>query len=82
MSKEDYKPMTKEELLAKFDIPIEFKKEFYKVLKDLEKEGTIIKSANEHGFIAEQVDNKTMSPAWVNGLAWAHAMFVTISTTH
>lgn len=47
MSKEDYKPMTKEELLAKFDIPIEFKKEFYKVLKDLEKEGTIIKSANE-----------------------------------
>jgi len=42
----------------------------------------IIKSANEHGFIAEQVDNKTMSPAWVNGLAWAHAMFVTISTTH
>ena len=42
----------------------------------------IIKSANEHGFIAELVDNKTMSPAWVNGLAWAHAMFVTISTTH
>lgn len=47
MSKEDYKAMTREELLAKFDIPIEFKKEFFKVLKDLEKEGTIIKSANE-----------------------------------
>ncbi|OLS03834.1 ribonuclease R [Tissierella creatinophila] len=47
MSQKDYKPMLKEELLVKFDIPIEFKKEFFKVLKDLEKEGTIIKSANE-----------------------------------
>lgn len=35
----------------------------------------IINSANEHGFLAEQVDNNTMEPAWVNGLAWAHAMF-------
>ena len=35
----------------------------------------IVNSANEHGFIAEQVNNQTMSPAWVNGLAWAHAMF-------
>ena len=47
MSQKDYKPMSKEELLVKFDIPIEFKKEFFKVLRDLEKEGTIIKSANE-----------------------------------
>lgn len=47
MSQKDYKPMLKEELLVKFDIPIEFKKEFFKVLKDLEKEGTIIKSSNE-----------------------------------
>ncbi len=36
----------------------------------------IVNSANEHGFLSEQVDNSTMSPSWVNGLAWAHAMFV------
>ncbi len=36
----------REEFLEKFEIPIEFKKEFFKVLRDLEKEGTIIKSAN------------------------------------
>lgn len=47
MSDKDYKPMTKEELSKKFDIPIEFRKEFYKVLNDLEKEGTIIKSTND-----------------------------------
>ena len=41
----------------------------------------VIKSANEHGFIAEQVDNQTMTSAWVNGLAWAHAMFVSLGTT-
>ena len=39
----------------------------------------VIKSANEHGFIAEQVDNQKMTSAWVNGLAWAHAMFVSLS---
>ena len=47
MASKDYKPMLKEELLVKFDIPIEFKKEFFKILKDLEKEGLIIKSTNE-----------------------------------
>lgn len=46
MSEKDYKPMLREELLVKFDIPIEFKKEFYKVLKELEKEGTIVRSSN------------------------------------
>ena len=40
----------------------------------------IIESANEHGFIAEQVNNQTLTPAWVNGLAWAHAMFVSLGT--
>ncbi len=39
----------------------------------------IVNTANEHGFLAEQVDNQTMGPSWVNGLAWAHAMFVTLS---
>ena len=38
----------------------------------------VIKSANEHGFIAEQVNNQTMTSEWVNGLAWAHAMFVSL----
>lgn len=36
----------------------------------------VVKSSNEHGFLAEQVDNATMSPSWVNGLAWSHAMFI------
>ena len=36
----------------------------------------IINSANEHGFIGEQIDNSTMQPNWVIGLAWAHAMFI------
>nr|WP_300006371.1 ribonuclease R [Tissierella sp.] len=46
MSKDNYKPMLREELMVEFDIPIEFKKEFFKVLKELEKEGTIIRSSN------------------------------------
>ena len=36
----------------------------------------IINSANEHGFIGEQIDNSTMQPNWVIGLAWALAMFI------
>ncbi len=36
----------------------------------------VVNSSNEHGFLAEQVDNATMSPSWVNGLAWSHAMFI------
>lgn len=47
MSHKDYKPMLKEELLKEFEIPIEFKKEFLNVLRDLEKEGIIIKSPND-----------------------------------
>ncbi len=47
MSEKDYKPMSREELLSKLDISMEFKKEFFKILKDLEKEGRIIKSANK-----------------------------------
>ena len=33
-------------------------------------------SCNEHGLLAEQVDNKTMTSNWVIGLGWSHAMFV------
>ena len=39
----------------------------------------IVNSANEHGFIGEQIDNQTMQPNWVIGLAWAHAMFIILS---
>lgn len=35
-----------------------------------------IKTATEHGFLGEQVDNNTLKPAWVIGLGWSHAMFV------
>lgn len=37
----------------------------------------VVKSCSEHGFLPEQVDNNTMKPAWVIGLGWSHAMFVT-----
>lgn len=35
----------------------------------------VVRSANLHGFLAEQVENDTMNPAWVVGLGWSHAMF-------
>lgn len=38
----------------------------------------VVNSATELGFIAEQVDNQTMTPAWVIGLGWAHALFVIV----
>ena len=36
----------------------------------------VVNSCNEHGLLAEQVDNKTMTSNWVIGLGWSHAMFV------
>ena len=36
----------------------------------------VVNSANEHGLLAEQIDNETMTPNWVIGLAWSHAMFI------
>ena len=39
----------------------------------------VVKSSNEYGFLGEQVDNATMSPSWVNGLAWSHAMFILLA---
>lgn len=38
----------------------------------------VVNSATEMGFIAEQINNQTMSPAWVIGLGWAHALFVIV----
>lgn len=36
----------------------------------------VVKSANKHGFLSEQVDNQTMQGNWVNALGWSHAMFL------
>lgn len=53
---------------------------YYKEIKEKKKaqECTdfIVNTANEHGFIGEQISNETMRPDWVIGLAWAHAMFI------
>lgn len=38
----------------------------------------VVNTATEHGFIAEQINNQTMSPAWVIGLGWAHALFIIV----
>jgi len=38
----------------------------------------VVNSATEHGFLAEQVNNNTMQPAWVIGLGWSHAMFIIV----
>ena len=37
----------------------------------------IIKTSTQHGFLAEQINNEAMKPAWVIGLGWSHAMFIT-----
>lgn len=47
VNSEEYKPMIKEEILVQFEIDYSAKKEFYKILDDLEKEGLLIKTANE-----------------------------------
>lgn len=36
----------------------------------------VVKSANQHGLLPEQVNNEQIKPAWVIGLGWAHAMFI------
>ena len=36
----------------------------------------VLKTATEHGFLAEQVDNEEMKSKWVIGLGWSHAMFI------
>ncbi len=47
INSEDYKPMLKEELLINFGLEAKDKKDFYKILDSLEREGLIIKAANE-----------------------------------
>ena len=57
---------------------------YYKKINDKKKMKEciefVVNSASEHGFIAEQVDNSTMQPAWVNALAWSHAMFILVNS--
>ena len=36
----------------------------------------IVNSSNQHGLLGEQIDNSTMQPNWVIGLAWSHTMFI------
>ena len=38
----------------------------------------VVKTATEHGFLAEQVENSTMQSKWVIGLGWSHAMFIIV----
>ena len=38
----------------------------------------VVKSSAMHGFLAEQINNETLTPAWVIGLGWSHAMFVIV----
>lgn len=35
-----------------------------------------VKTATKHGYLGEQVNNQTLTPAWVTGLGWSHAMFI------
>lgn len=37
-----------------------------------------VNSASSNGFLAEQVDNGSLKPAWVIGLGWSHAMFILV----
>ena len=46
--------------------------------KALECFNFVVKTACEHGFLAEQIDNITMKPKWVIGLSWSHAMFIIV----
>ena len=36
----------------------------------------VLQTAGMHGYLSEQIDNSTMSPAWIMGLGWSHAMFI------
>lgn len=38
----------------------------------------ILRTSAPHGFLAEQINNETMSPAWIIGLGWSHAMFIIV----
>jgi len=55
---------------------------YYIEMKDMKKAkecfDLVVKTSSKNGFLAEQIDNETMKPAWVIGLAWSHAMFILV----
>lgn len=46
--------------------------------KALENFEFVTNSCSEHGFLGEQVNNESMKPAWIIGLTWSHAMYITV----
>ena len=38
----------------------------------------VLKTSGMHGFLAEQIDNEALFPAWIIGLGWSHAMFIIV----
>lgn len=38
----------------------------------------VVKTVGKHNLLGEQIDNATLKPNWVIGLAWSHAMFITV----
>lgn len=38
----------------------------------------VVKTAGKHDILGEQIDNQTLKPNWVLGLAWSHAMFIIV----
>ena len=52
MNNDNYRPSSKEELAVEFDIERKYLEEFYQVIYDMEKEGTIVKTRNgKYGLI-------------------------------
>ena len=55
---------------------------YYIELKDYKKAKEnfdfVTKTATEHGFLGEQVNNDIMKPCWIFGLTWSHAMFIIV----
>lgn len=56
MEEQVYKPMSKEELVLEFGLKGKDARIFYKVLKDMEKEGIIIKTRNELYGLVEKMN--------------------------
>lgn len=56
MKEEAYKPMLLEELAQIFDINEKEKKEFYKLLDDMEKEGLVVKTRNDRYGVPERMN--------------------------
>ena len=38
----------------------------------------VLKTSGMHGYLPEQIDNERLSPAWIIGLGWSHALFIIV----